>query len=168
MKLNLGCKTTKLDGFKNVDIYPGPNVDIVCDISKLTIDSESVDEIYASHCLEHFRREDTLDVLKEWYRVLKPKGVLKVAVPDWDAIVNYYKKSGMLNEMLLDLIYGIREEKYNYHYVSFNYANLMYLLSEAGFNDIEKVTNFGYVNDCSTLRDHLYGKSLSLNLVATK
>lgn len=36
----------------------------------------SIALIYASHLLEHFGRYQYKDVLKEWFRVLQPGGVL--------------------------------------------------------------------------------------------
>jgi predicted SAM-dependent methyltransferase len=53
------------------------------DVTKgLPFNDASVGYIYTSHMLEHLHKDDAIFVLKECYRVLKPKGVLRVLVPD--------------------------------------------------------------------------------------
>jgi SAM-dependent methyltransferase len=51
-------------------------------VTPWVLDSESVDGILASHFFEHFDTQDALRLFKECYRVLKPGGVLRVAVPN--------------------------------------------------------------------------------------
>lgn len=90
-KLHLGCGNTKLDGFINIDIRQTPATDRVMDISDLAEFSDnSVDMIYASHCLEHFNFRIVPDILCEWNRVLRKGGELVVRVPDFDILVNIY------------------------------------------------------------------------------
>jgi ubiquinone/menaquinone biosynthesis C-methylase UbiE len=51
----------------------------------------TVDAIRASHVLEHFpARAGRRPSLKEWVRVLKPGGELKIAVPDFGKIAEGY------------------------------------------------------------------------------
>lgn len=47
-----------------------------------TIENETYDFVYSSHCLEHMR--DPIIALMNWWRVLKPGGYLFVVVPDED------------------------------------------------------------------------------------
>ena len=91
-KLHLGCGNIKLDGFINIDVRHTPATDRVMDISDLAEFSDnSVDMIYASHCLEHFSFHIILDILCEWNRVLKKgEGELILRVPDFDILVNAY------------------------------------------------------------------------------
>ena len=51
---------------------------------------DSVGLIYASHILEHFGRHQYEDVLAEWYRVLSPGGVLRLAVPDFEVCARLF------------------------------------------------------------------------------
>jgi len=53
-----------------------------------------LDYVYSSHLLEDF--ENTEEVLKEWIRVLKPKGYLILLLPDEQRFREYCKKTGML------------------------------------------------------------------------
>jgi SAM-dependent methyltransferase len=60
-------------------------LDIICDASHLTCPSDSFDFLLASHCLEHC--PDTLKVLNEWMRVLKPGGTLFLILPHADRVI---------------------------------------------------------------------------------
>lgn len=54
--------------------------------------------VYHSHVLEHFEKEDGALFVKECFRVLKPGGILRIAVPDLEAIVRNYIR--LLDESL--------------------------------------------------------------------
>ncbi len=173
LKLNLGGigdgKTPNIPGFKIVDLSDDPSVDIRCDVSKLTaIESGSVDEIYASNILEHFKHLDTVNVLKEWCRVLKPGGLLWVSVPNMDYCMKTFQKYG-LTDYLRNLIWGDQIHPYAFHYVAFTYGSLAKCVLEAGFSDIEKLYLFPFrVPDCSSNVDTMEGSLVSLNVKITK
>jgi len=138
MKLHIGCGKRYLDGFMHIDIQYYPHVNYVCDARNLTmINNDSVDLIYASHILEHFHYTEAPDVLKEWCRVLKPEtGILRLAVPDFDAILSVYAKYKDLN-MIMGLIYGTRSNPNNScHTHIYNLSTLACVLEECGFSDI--------------------------------
>jgi len=70
-------------GFETLNIVGGPNVDYVFDASKILPFRDNIFEvIYASHSLEHIPWYKTENVLKEWVRILKPRGQLEVLVPN--------------------------------------------------------------------------------------
>jgi ubiquinone/menaquinone biosynthesis C-methylase UbiE len=90
IKLNLGCGERHLEGYINIDafVWKGPDgqkgkePDVRMDIRKLEFPDNTADEILAVHVIEHFRYSEVLDILKEWYRVLKPGGKLVLELPD--------------------------------------------------------------------------------------
>lgn len=78
------------------DILPLPNVDLVCNANNLSmIKSNSMDEVFASHLIEHFFYNEIGAVLKEWVRILKPGGKLTIILPDfmklWECILDKSK-----------------------------------------------------------------------------
>ena len=91
MKIHVGCGEKYLPGFKHIDARNFEHVDYVTDdLSNLSMfDDNTIDEIYACHLLEHFTREEISngEILTEWYRVLKSGGILRIAVPNFEAIV---------------------------------------------------------------------------------
>jgi len=176
LKLNLGCRTSRIPGFLNVDVDEGPFPekdrlpDIVADASNLsTIGNDSVAEIYASNILEHFPHTRTQEVLREWNRVLKPGGVLWISVPDFDVMVKMYLKTKNLTKWMINMIWGDQYHKYAFHYVLFTWPNLMKELNDAGFSKMTKSRNLPYgVSDGSTLVDTWEGESVVINAKAVK
>jgi ubiquinone/menaquinone biosynthesis C-methylase UbiE len=70
---------------------------LVHDLTKpLPFPSNSVSAIYGSHVLEHLYREDGQELLLECKRVLKPGGLIRLVVPDVQAMVLDYleRKNG--------------------------------------------------------------------------
>jgi predicted SAM-dependent methyltransferase len=81
IRLNIGAGSTVIEGFTPIDrklgteAYPLPYAD------------GSVDEIRASHILEHFTFGDAQKAMEEWSRVLKPGGRIRISVPDVDKVL---------------------------------------------------------------------------------
>jgi len=79
-KVHLGCGNKDIPEFINIDIREDSHIDYVADIRKLEMFSdEEVDLIYACHTLEHFKRFEIEDILKEWFRVLKKRWSIKIS-----------------------------------------------------------------------------------------
>lgn len=170
LRLMLGGRTQRIPGFLNVDLFEGENVDINADISKLPmVGDKTVLEIYASHCLEHFSHTKTIDVLKEWHRVLQPGGAAYISVPDFDAMVKLYNKFEALFPFIRNMLCGDQGYDLAYHYNLFNYANLAAYCIEAGFSDVKRIDRMPYgLNDCSTLLDTMTDKPISLSIKAIR
>lgn len=177
MKLHLGCGLKIIPGYINLDVYDNNHPEITqCDIRDLSKFSDSsVDVIYASHVLEHIPRKFTFSTLLEWNRVLKKDGILRIAVPDWDATVRVYHETNNY-ENLLNWIYGGSENEFNVHYRQFTYIGLSTLLIESGFKRISKYdwreTDHSDIDDFSKAyyphMDFENGIQMSLNLECVK
>lgn len=82
LKIELGCGNNKrIKDSIGIDLMEFPGVDYVCDLNKgmTFLDSNSVDEIYSHHFLEHL--DDLPTFMEEVHRVLKPGGLFKGEVP---------------------------------------------------------------------------------------
>jgi ubiquinone/menaquinone biosynthesis C-methylase UbiE len=176
VKLHLGCGETFLPGFIHVDARKFDHVDHVSAVDMLDfMEDGSTELIYASHLLEHFPRAHVKNVLKEWYRVLRPGGVLRVAVPDFEAVCVQYMEKGNIEE-LMGLIYGGQTYNENYLYCGFDFAYLKKLLVSVGFREIERYdwreTIHKDHDDFSQAylphMDKEYGRLMSLNVEAVK
>lgn len=85
MKLNLGCGKKRIDGYINIDINPDVNPDLEHDIRKgLPYGDNSIDEVRAYDFLEHIPLGETIFVVEEIWRVLKPGGLLDHLTPSTD------------------------------------------------------------------------------------
>jgi len=82
VKLNIGCGTTKKEGYKGVDINPSVGADFCCQAWELPLAANSVDEIYARHFIEHVSLQMAKKTLLEWKRVLKDSGMIYLIFPN--------------------------------------------------------------------------------------
>lgn len=175
LNLHLGCGAIDHKKFINIDGYPFPHVHYVQSIDKLPqFDDDSVDLIYASHCLEHFSYVQTKAVLEEWYRVLKRGAVLRLSVPDFDKLVEIYTIHNHDPDVILPQLMGGQNNKYNFHFTALNRVNLSRLLQCVGFAEIQEwqpgtgdLTTF---DDFSIYKKEIAGKlhEISLNIEAIK
>lgn len=85
LRLNIGCGYNKLDGYVNVDSFPGCEPDLLCDLERTPwpFEDDSVMEIHAHHVLEHLgeSREQFFSIIKEMYRICRHDGHLVAIVP---------------------------------------------------------------------------------------
>lgn len=169
IRLNLGGRGTKIQGFQTVDLSEAHDVDIKSDVSNLWMFGENdVSEIYASQILEHFPHLQTEKVLKEWYRVLKPGSKITIGVPDFNRAIEIYKTYGLC-DWVVNQLYGDQEYPLAFHYVPFNFARLAKILDTVGFKRIKRIKDMPYgINDCSANVFNGDGKSVSLNVEAYK
>ena len=140
MKLHLGSGSRYLEGYLHVDIADYEHIDIKSSVDKLnTIDDDSVNEIYASHVLEYFDRNEVESVLNEWKRVLKKDGVLRIAVPNFEALIKVYQETDDI-EKILGPLYGkwdLTDGSFIYHKTVYDKNSLTELLKRTGFSNIE-------------------------------
>ena len=95
VKLHLGCGNRHLDGYIHIDLDTYPHIDYVQDIRELPMFmDETVDLIYSCGAIQYFDRDEVKIVLKEWRRVLKKNGILRISVPDFESIVKVYLQNG--------------------------------------------------------------------------
>ncbi len=90
-KLNLGCGQRFHPDWENVDLSPARPIVHQHDLRKgVPYPDQTFDAVYHSHVLEHFPRRLAPMFIGECYRVLKPGGVMRVAVPDLEQITRAY------------------------------------------------------------------------------
>ena len=195
VKLHLGCgKRDFGDDWIHIDGGDFPHLHSH-DVTQLPFEDNSVDLIYASHLLEYFDREEAVEVLSEWRRVLRyppggPGGVLRLAVPDFETMVILYlwKKEYKL-ESFLGPLYGkinmetvhmednrFKESKTVYHKTTYDLDSLEELLKSVGMENIHKYswreTEHSEFDDHSQAflphMDKEKGILISLNVECTK
>ena len=81
--VNFGCGSVAHPQWINVDLEPAVPFARSIDVRQpLPFATDSVDMCYSSHLLEHLTAREGAAFLQEQQRVLKPHGVIRVAVPD--------------------------------------------------------------------------------------
>lgn len=176
IKLHIGCGEKYIPGFLHIDVRKFPHIDYVTSADKLDMfKNNSVDLIYACCLLEHFKRNQTERVLEEWYRVLKPGGILRLSVPDFEKLVEVYLKYKDLKLILGPLI-GRQDYPQNTHYIIFDFATLSEVLKRVGFKkvyryDWRKTIHKDYDDYSQAYIPHMdkeRGTLISLNVEAIK
>jgi SAM-dependent methyltransferase len=91
-RLNWGCGDTVVRGWINSDIKEGPGI-LSCDVREgLPLDSDSIDYVVSIHALPEFKYAELVGVLEELRRVLRPGGVLRLALPNLERAFDAYRR----------------------------------------------------------------------------
>jgi len=142
MKLHLGCGKRYLKGYVHVDLADFPHIDHRHSIERLPMfEDNCADVIYSSHALGYFDRFEVLEVLADWRRVLKPGGILRLAMPDFESLVKVYLKYGELDRVL-GPIFGRwpvpGTDTVIFQKTVYDYPSMQKVLEQAGFEQVRR------------------------------
>ena len=169
MKLHIGGEEKK-EGWKILNIQQKPDVDFIGDITDLgQFEDNSIEEIYASHVVEHVAQKKVETTLKGIHRVLKDSGKFYVSVPDMDILCRIYldpKAPPKVKFHTMRMMFGGQVDDFDFHYFGWNFQFMNEFLLKAGFKKIERVKSFSLFNDTSDYAP--YGPPISLNIIAYK
>ena len=104
-------------------------------LKRFPFHDDSVDAVYSSHMLESFAQEAAVRCLQEVRRVLKPGGVVRLAMADLDDWVRSYVPKNPDPFLFLLFQPNVRNVKDRIHWL-YNRESLKALLVEAGFRDV--------------------------------
>jgi len=151
VKLNLGAGRSVLPGFISIDRRDGKEV------YPLAYDDSSVDEIYASHILEHFGIGEVSVVLQHWVEKLKPCGRIRIAVPDFNWVVDQVKQGVPIPAQ--PYVMGGQTDDNDFHKMIFDRETLQEIMVNCG---LERIGEWeAVVEDCASME-------VSLNLQGFK
>jgi SAM-dependent methyltransferase len=98
-----------------------------------------IDGVYSSHTIEHLLPENAINLLREIYRILKPKKYLRIIVPDLEVAVNYYleNRENGNSKTGCEAIIGCTQ---NWGHISaWDEKLLTSVLKDIGFSNINRV-----------------------------
>jgi SAM-dependent methyltransferase len=135
-RLNLCCGPSIIEGFVNIDAWPGPGVDVVSDVRELQYPQASVDEVVMFHCIEHFTLDDACALIRKVFGWLKPGGHLIVEGPDvFKAVKNTTTGEFEAIRGIFGDIVELRNGKGNYQHLWGWTGSLMQQeMTSAGYN----------------------------------
>jgi predicted SAM-dependent methyltransferase len=150
-KLNVGCGTSAHPGWINLDYSFSANADIRWDLTKsLPLAEGSCSRIYQESFLQMFTRVKGQALLREFYRLLAPGGVMRIAMPSLEEVFRLYTSGEWRN-------FDVREPGFR-HYVQirngaqlvncafrdniwlYDWEDLNCVLGESGFREISKAS----------------------------
>jgi ubiquinone/menaquinone biosynthesis C-methylase UbiE len=79
----------QLEGYISIDKFDKTS-DICMDVQDLNITENSVEEIFASHLLEHLNPHYIESTLGNWLKVLKPGGSLVLELPNLEGLCKLF------------------------------------------------------------------------------
>lgn len=110
--LNLGCGDRFHPNWTNVNFITTGSDVIAHNLTEgIPFPDASFEVVYHSHILEHFSKSQAPTFLKECYRVLRPQGTIRIAVPDLEQIIRSYIFA------LEEALSGSQEAAYNYNWL---------------------------------------------------
>lgn len=173
VKLNVGSGTDYKEGWINIDNNSDENVvklDLNWDLrNPLPFPEDSVDYIFNEHFFEHLTVEEGQAAMKDFSRVLKKGGVMRIAMPSLEAAVQDYldpkwKKKPYIKHFGLTFIETPAELlnmsfRWWGHKWLYDWEELERRLKQAGFKKIKRakhsVSKHPQLNDLETREESI-------------
>jgi predicted SAM-dependent methyltransferase len=139
MKLHVGCGKRFIPGWIHVDgeFYPHIHKD---DVFLWDCETESAEVLYSSHLLEYFDKRQGRILLTQWHRVLRPGGILRLAVPDFEAMARLYISDPVkypLDSFIGPLYGRMRlKDEFIFHKNCYDFISIKTLLLSIGFKSV--------------------------------
>jgi len=154
-KLNLGCGNKREPGYIGVDIFSGPNVDEIFELDDIPYADGTIEAIHSEHALEHVGWHRAEEALKEWFRVLKPGGVVNLYMPDVENCFIKYLQAPLEDPVFMKTrawfkytVYGIQTSQAGEpddaqtHRCGYSKEEIKIVMGRNGFI-VDKVENYG-------------------------
>jgi predicted SAM-dependent methyltransferase len=151
--LNIGCSTSVLPGWFNVDYFAVYENQFFMDATtRFPMPDDSLDYIRSEHMIEHAPYLSAMDMLRECRRVLRSGGIVRIATPDLRKLARLYDRPLSPEQKgYVDSVLGTWRQDYassqvgvvinniflfENHYLIFDEGTLREALEKAGFVDI--------------------------------
>ena len=145
-RLNWGCSGDVRPGWINSDIKQARGIDLPCDARVgLALRTECLDYAVSVHALQEIPLDHQVPVLRELRRVLKPGGVLRLVLPDFEKGVAAYQRgdrtyfavpdedvSSLGGKLITQLLW------YGYSRAMFTFDFIEELALKSGFGVVER------------------------------
>lgn len=175
--LDVGCGGNTHPEFVNLDYIWNPGIDVCWDIVKRAypFPDNRFEGIYTEHCLEHIPLEACERNLKEFHRMLRPGGRVRIIVPDGELLFEIYRerRAGGQRRMphedgydtMMQAINGVFRN--HGHLFIYDFETMRLMLERSGFRNIECLA-FKQGHDPALLHDSEMRSRESLYVEAVK
>jgi predicted SAM-dependent methyltransferase len=145
MKIDLGAGNPDQgeiqgQGYVLNDVQQHKNIDLVCRIQDLAefIPEGFCSELRLSHVFEHFTKQEGIDLLKMFHKLLENNGKLVIIVPNFKWHCELLLTGQ--DEMAVHYAFGGQLDEYDIHKTAFTPKILKKRLEENGFK-VESIDN---------------------------
>ncbi len=138
LSIGAGLHTKKpLDEWINMDGCVNPEIDLVCTFDKIPLPDKCVDVMELGDVIEHLVMWERDKILKEWFRLLKIGGSIRVSTPNLHRTMVDYANGKMDLKLAIQNIYAWMTTPYEQHYYTYTVETLTAVLEEYGFGNID-------------------------------
>lgn len=159
VKVVIGTRTYLGPDWIHVDIDPFPlhekedlwhPVDIVADAREIPLPDNYADVVFSSECLEHFPWKTYIDALKEWCRILKPGGMIRIEVPDFIGACKQILTMDSLegDRAMQQIFFAEQMNQHDFHFVGLTSRMLVDDFNKLGF----EILDIKYADDWGLLK----------------
>jgi SAM-dependent methyltransferase len=121
----------------NLDIRPGPTVDIVSDLNKpLPLSNDCYEHVYSAYAIEHIGWRNVKAFIRELHRILKPNGTCLVVTANLLEQCRKLVETKEWNDDLIGMVFGGQDYNENSHSCGFSPDYAIKLFREAGFSGV--------------------------------
>lgn len=164
-RLHVGCGKNYFEGWINADI--DPRADLIIFLQKgIPFKDNSLLRIYSEHVLEHVSYHTGVLFIKEARRTLQPGGVIRIAMPDLDDLIDGYREDWRRFDWLKWPEFSFIKTKAEMINIAFRWWGHQHLYNreelarafcEAGFS------RFEFVERCKSIYEDLQGLETRLD-----
>jgi hypothetical protein len=148
VKIEIGAGTKGMDGYVHVDAVALTGVDVIDDGRTLASFEASVaEEIYSHWFLEHVAMHEVPPMLKQWRRVLRPGGKLRIVTNNVEAHNRCLDAGQITWEEWEYLVFAVQNKRgygiWDIHKTAWNPGRLERTLRENGFDQVTVEAGWG-------------------------
>ena len=140
-KINIGSGTDIKNDYINVDHRSLEGVDVVADVSALPFDENTIEEIFASHVVEHFTERKIEQILKHWYSLLIKNGKMIIIVPNIHDMASRMVRGEISWDQFRSVALGGQDYESDYHFNLFSVDSLEGLIKRVLPDSRIKINN---------------------------
>lgn len=153
-KVQIGAGQNKLADWLNTDLMADDEIVYLDATRTLPFPDSSIDYIFSEHMFEHIPYRDGVRLLQEAFRVLKPRGRIRISTPDLTFLIRLYTEpdAAVMKRYIRNSVDTyVSEPKlyergvvvnnffYNWgHQFIYDMATISHSLALAGFTDIRR------------------------------
>jgi glycosyltransferase involved in cell wall biosynthesis len=106
LKVKIGMPEVNVPDFLSLGTHP--DAILKCDPIKIDFEQSSISQILVLHLFEHISPYESLTVLKNWFRLLRPGGKLIIETPDMENLCSEFLFSDKTKKYeVLNCMYGL-------------------------------------------------------------
>ena len=145
-KLDIGSGYRIIEGYEHLDALKLDHIEHVCDATKSMpqFEDETFEEIRCENIIEHIGHKERENTLREWKRILKTGGTLRIICPNITyqvfALVECIKNHHGTEGHWLNAIFGGQEDKWNFHKYGYTPNTLFHYLYSIGFKNCQNIS----------------------------